>query len=312
MLAQPVAAFNTATQTAINQGMNWPGMTSDASANRILLWERFHDRVPTWAFLIAAPNPVGVGQYFNLIMMNPQVPNGALLGNDIRYTFTLKVVKPDGTVENLPPAGASRGSIAQGGIINGKYVSDSTGSTYTAYTPDQVGNYTITLFVDELYWRWNSTATERDWYGITLLASNYTLTIPVQQDPVSLSGLPLIQPLPTEYWTRPIEGQNTGWVAVSSNWLSGAHDRDNGGGENRYQADGTAPNSPHILWTRPTEDNGLVGGTTGARDDGLTGNAFNAGSQYQPRWTNQIIMHGRLYYSPNALTSARYQFNKTQ
>ena len=108
--------------------------------------------------------------------------------------------------------------------------------------------------------------------------------------------------MPTEYWTRPIEGQNTDWAAVSSNWLSGEHDRDNGGGENRYQADGTAPNSPHILWTRPTEDNGIVGGTTGARDDGATGNAFNAGSQYQPRWNNQVIMHGRLYYNRNVLT----------
>ncbi len=35
--------------------------------------------------------------------------------------------------------------------MNGKYVSDSTGSTYAAYTPDQVGNYTITLFTDATY-----------------------------------------------------------------------------------------------------------------------------------------------------------------
>jgi outer membrane protein assembly factor BamB len=294
--------YDASTAAAIRAGMHWD-LNANASANRLLLWNRFHDNVPTWAFLIAAPNPVGVGQYFNLIMMNPQVPNGALLTNDIRYTFTLKVVKPDGTEELLPPAGTSRGSVAQGGIINGKYMSDSTGSTYTAYTPDQVGNYTITLFVDQLYWRWDIAGAARDWYGITLLASNYTLKVPVQQEPTGLAGLPLIESLPTEYWTRPIEGQNTGWISVSSNWLSGPADRDYGGGENRYQTDGTAPNSPHILWTRPTEDNGLVGGSTGARDDGQTGNAFNAGSQYQPRWTNQVIMHGRLYYSPNPLSS---------
>src|SRR5512137_428908 len=299
--------YDAATATAIKAGMHWD-LPYNASANRILLWNRFQDNVPTWAFLIAAPNPVGVGQYFNLIMMNPQVPNGALLTNDIRYTFTLKVTKPNGDVETLPPAGSSRGSVAQGGIINGKYMSDSTGSTYTAYTPDQVGNYSITLHVDQLYWQWSNAGAARDWYGITLKASEYTLKVVVQQDPVALNGLPLIQSMPTEYWARPIEGQNTGWAAVSSNWLSAAHDRDNGGGENRYQADGIAPNSPHILWTRPTEDNGLVGGTTGARDDGATGNAFNAGSQYQPRWTNQVIMYGRLYYSPNALTSGSSSF----
>jgi hypothetical protein len=303
MLAQPASAevinginYNDATATAIKAGMHWD-VASNASANRILLWNRFHDNIPTWAFLIAAPNPVGVGQTFNLIMMNPQVPQGALLGNDIRYTFTMKVVKPDGHEEMLPPAGVTKGSVAQGGIMGGKYVSDSTGSTYAAYTPDQTGNYSITLFIDQLYWRWTG-----DWYGTTLLASNYTLTVNVQQESVILNGLPLTESMPTEYWTRPIEGQNTGWYSVSSNWLSGAHDRDNGGGENRYQADGTAPNSPHILWTRPTEDNGIIGGTTGIRDEGQTGNAYNAGSQYQPRWNNQVIMYGRLYYTPNVLT----------
>ena len=118
--------------------------------------------------------------------------------------------------------------------------------------------------------------------------------------------MPIIQSVPTEYWTRPIEGQNDQWYTVSSNWLAGSHDRDNGGGENRYQADGTAPNSPHILWTRPTEDNGIVGGANLSRTD--VGNAFNAGSQYQPRWTNQVIMFGRLYYSPNVLSSGSSSF----
>ena len=151
-------------------------------------------------------------------------------------------------------------------------VSDSTGSTYTAYTPDQVGNYQFTrLNSDQLQYLWNQHSTElrrwrQDYYGTTFLASNYTLTVNVQQEPVSINGLPIIQSIPTEYWTRPIEGQNDQWYTVSSNWLSGSHDRDNGGGENRYQADGTAPNSPHILWTRPTEDNGIVGGANLSRD----------------------------------------------
>jgi hypothetical protein len=191
--------------------------------------------------------------------------------------------------------------------LNGKYVSDSTGSTYAAYTPDQVGNYSITVFTDKLQYLWynngasNTTGGDNNYYGTTFLASNQTITVNVQQEPVSINGLPNIQFMPTEYWTRPIEGQNDQWYTVSSNWLSGSHDRDNGGGENRYQADGIAPNSPHILWTRPSEDNGIVGGANLSRID--SGNAFNAGSQYQPRWTNQVIMFGRLYYSPNPLSS---------
>ena len=196
----------------------------------------------------------------------------------------------------------------QGGAQNGVFVSDSTGSTYTAYTPDQVGNYSITVYFQQLQYLWNTTngGGDNNYYGTTFKASNYTLIVSVQQDPVSINGEPLIQSVPTEYWSRPIEGQNDQWYTVSSNWLSGSHDRDNGGSENRYQADGTAPNSPHILWTRPTEDNGIVGGANLSRAG--SGNAFNAGSQYQPRWTNQVIMFGRLYYSPNALASGSSSF----
>ena len=143
--------YDTQTTALIDAGMYWAGMPYNISSypNRLLLWTRFADQIPTWTFGIASPNPVGVGQTFNIIMMNPQVPPSALLTNTIRYTFTLEVVKPDGTVENLPPSGVTKGSVAQGGILNGKYVSDSTGSTYAAYTPDQVGNYTITVNTDK-------------------------------------------------------------------------------------------------------------------------------------------------------------------
>ena len=303
--------YNDATAAAIDAGMYWNGMNSNASANRLLLWTRFHDQIPTWTFGIASPNPVGVGQTFNVIMMNPQVPPSSLLTNSIRYTFDIVVTKPDGTTQNLPASGQSSNlNVAggQGGIANGEFVSDSTGSTYTAYTPDQVGNYSFLVKFHQLQYLWNSTnqGGSADYYGTTFLASDYTLTVTVQQDPVNINGLPILQSMPTEYWTRPIEGENDQWYTVSSNWLSGSHDRDNGGGENRYQADGTTPNSPHILWTRPTEDNGIVGGANLSRNQ--VGNAFNAGSQYQPRWTNQVIMFGRLYYSPNALSGGSSSF----
>ncbi len=296
--------YNDATAAAIDAGMYWNGMNSNATANRLLLWTRFHDQIPTWTFGIASPNPVGVGQTFNVIMMNPQVPPNALLGNPIRYRFDLVVTKPDGTTENLPTTSGSSGLNVQGGeggIENGLFVSDSTGSTYTAYTPDQLGNYTFLVNFHQLQYLWNSTngGGSADYYGTTFLASNYTLTVNVQQEPVSINGLPIIQFMPTEYWTRPIEGQNDQWYTVSSNWLNNAHDADNGGTENRYQPDGIAPNSPHILWTRPTEDNGILGGKNDGRNG--TGNAFNAGSQYQPRFNDPIIMYGRLYFTPNVI-----------
>src|SRR5665647_2412262 len=130
--------YDQATADAINAGMYWKGMSSNASASRLLLWTRFHDQIPTWTFGIASPNPVGIGQAFNVIMMNPQVPPNSLLTNNIRYTFNIVVAKPDGTTENLPTASQTSSLDlhgGQGGIANGVFVSDSTGSTYTAYTP---------------------------------------------------------------------------------------------------------------------------------------------------------------------------------
>ena len=301
--------YDTNTATAIHQGMNWPGMNANASTTRILLWTRFHDQIPTHVYWMAAPNPVGVGQTFNVVMFNPQVPPNALLGNPVRYQYKLTVTKPDGTVENLPAAGTTSGNVGagQGGAQNGVFVSDSTGSTYTAYTPDQAGNYTLIINFLQMVYLWNSTnggVANVDYYGTTWVASSFSSTVVVQQDPVSLT-LPIIQAQPTEYWTRPIEGQNTAWYTVSSNWLSDSHDRDNGGMENRYTPDGTAPNSAHILWTRPTEDNGIVGGTNDGRNGG---NSFNAGSQYQPRNLNPIIMYGRLYYDPNVWYTGQSDF----
>jgi len=289
--------YNADTATAIHAGMHWTGMSANASATRLLLWSRFSDSIPTHVYIMVAPNPVGVDQQFNIVMFNPQVPPSALMGNDIRYQFKLNITKPDGTVETLPPSSDNTGSVSTGGAINGVFVSDSTGSAYTGYVPDQTGNYTVTVTVLDFYYKWNSTTGgSNDYYGTTFKSSSYTMTVTVQDEPVGLIGLPDIQALPTEYWTRPIDGQNTNWYTISSNWLGSCHDRDNGGIENRYQADGTAPNSPHILWTRPTEDNGVLGGTLDGRGGG---NTFNAGSQYQPRFMNQIIMYGRLYYSPN-------------
>ena len=108
-------------------------------------------------------------------------------------------------------------------------------------------------------------------------------------------------PLPTEFWSRPIEGQNTDWYQVSSNWLNSAHDKDYGGYNNKYQPDGIAPNSGHILWTKVTEDGGVVGGTSFSVD----GETFNAGHQYQTRFgQSQIIMHGRMYYRESNWYSA--------
>jgi hypothetical protein len=159
------------------------------------------------------------------------------------------------------------------------------------YQPATVGNYTVTVKFLELHYLWNSSSAERNYYGVLYDSASYAKNLVVQEDPVLPTGWE-DTPLPTEYWTRPIEGTNTRWFQVASNWLSEGGDEDLGGTGNQIQQAGIAPNSAHIVWTKPTEDGGLVGGANYS----VPGEVFNAGHQYQTRFTNPIIMWGRLYY----------------
>ena len=312
----PTDSYDTATATAISQGMYWTGMDANASATRLLLWTRYNDAITTHAYIITAPNPIGVGQSCNIVMFNPQVPQNGLgsiaAGYPARYMFTFTVTTPEGVTTTYPTAtqpSYSTWSMNSVQSVNGQnvFVSDSTGSTYMTYTPDTVGNYSFTINFISFQYLFNSTNSvvgNNDYYGVTYKASNFTTVLVVQQEPVSLTGLtaPEYSPIPTEFWSRPIEQENTQWYAVASNWLENGNTLNNGGSQNAFQADGTAPNSGHILWTYPIEDSGILGGS----DTGRPANSFNTGSQYQPRFTQPtyggegpIIMYGRLYYSPS-------------
>ena len=291
-------AYNAATQAAIDAGMTWAsGQSGDASATRLLMWNKYKDQVPTFTYGVVTPNPVGVGDRVSLILFNPQLPPGSPSPtdqNDVRYRYKVEVTDPDG-----------KSYYIKGGDNSDIFVSDSTGSAYAFFHPEKLGNYSINIQFQELTYKWNSTAAHRNFWGVTLKASNITYPLEVLQETPPATQVQWY-PLPEEYWSRPIEGQNTSWGAVSSNWYNNAHDRHNGSGDNRYQPEGVAPNSGHILWTKVTEDGGVVGGDQ-YFSEASQGNAevFNAGHQYQTRFQTQIIMHGRLtYQEPIAFAGA--------
>jgi len=94
---------------------------------------------------------------------------------------------------------------------------------------------------------------------------------------------------------RPIEGQNTYWYSISSNWLStpyvlGANP--SYGPPGAVQPDGAAPNSPHVMWTKVLQYGGLVGGNHTT----IPGELYYNGLSYNTRFNNPIIMQGILYY----------------
>ncbi len=233
--------------------------------------------IVSYAYIAVAPNPVGVGQTVEVAMWVDAPMIGAALGNPVRRSgYMLTITAPDGTntTENWATC------------------NDPTGIQSYLYTPTQLGTYTFTFnYAGQTYEftaaQGGTTAYDND----TFTPASRTTSLTVQQTPLTY---PIASyPLPTAYWTYPIEGQNTYWYTIASNWLAqpyilNAGDAYNGG----QQPYGSAPTSAHIMWTTPDGYGGVLGGN----DTNVPGEAYYTGLSYNPRFNNPIIMQGVLYY----------------
>jgi outer membrane protein assembly factor BamB len=237
-------------------------------------------QVPTFLFLTAAPNPIGVNQPTTIIFwLNQPPPTSAGSGGDRWRNIALEVTKPDGTLQSL-----------------GSFTSDDVGSCYTLFTPTQPGTYTFKVSfpgqVASLYGPTGIAGASSVYENDTFQPSTSSTTLTVQQAQIPQ---PPNYPLPTGYWTRPIEGQNTNWFTVASNWLSAPQV------VYRFQPDGAAPNSAHILWAQPYEFGGVVGGS----NTGTDGMTYYSGLNYEAKFQTPIIINGRLYYEQPLANDAR-------
>ncbi len=254
----------------------------------------------SYAYLTVAPSPVGLGQQVAVYMwVDTAVPGASAVpgsSNDIRRAnYKLTITAPDGTsqVQTWPT------------------ISDTTGIQSYRFTPTQVGNYSLKFEYPGQTYVWNTTntpglaAASAAYYGDVYTASSATQVFSVQQEPVPTAAE---NPLPTEYWTYPINGQNYNWYSVTSNWLSvpyilGANP--SYGIPGGYQPDGIAPNSAHIMWTKPIQWGGVVGGN----NTNVPGEAFYQGGSYNTRFNNPIIIQGTLFFQlpfGNAGTGGAY------
>ena len=244
--------------------------------------------IDTYALLSAGPNPIGVGQKIAIIMwLDKPPPVPAVQTSTLRaivYTnFTLTITKPDNTVVTVGPLS-----------------SDSTGSTYSSFTPDKVGNYTFQFNYGGEWLtgaRLAGAAQTTDYYKPS---TSHKVTVTVQQDPIySLSGAPL----PTEYWTHPIDAQNYEWQILQGNWLGLPLQFGNGANaDGSFNPYSTAPNSAHVLWTIPQAFGGIVG-------DNFNNSDFYTGLSYQAKWNppSAVVINGRLYYPTTAGPGATVQ-----
>jgi outer membrane protein assembly factor BamB len=90
-------------------------------------------------------------------------------------------------------------------------------------------------------------------------------------------------PLPTEYWTRPIGAELREWYTIAGNWL-------NVPTNNYVVYNDDAPESAHILWTKPLSTGGLVGGE-------LVDKGYEDGDAYEGKYLSSVIINGVLYYN---------------
>jgi hypothetical protein len=244
--------------------------------------------VPTFLMINVAPNPIGSGQeaLVNAFMTKPPITAGFMGTGTMFEGIKVEVTAPDGTKKTLDM---------------GK--SDSTGGTWTNFTPDQIGNYTFKAtypgqHAEETVMNFFGPPT---FYNITYQPSESdTITLTVQAEPIPMFNT---APLPTEYWSRPIQAQNYFWATLGSNWYglaapafatTGSYDA-----TGNFQPYGTAPNTGHIMWVKPTHFGGQPG--LPIPNDQMSNYMTTtiATNYFEP-----IILNGVLYYTEYSGPSA--------
>ncbi|PVX26627.1 MAG: hypothetical protein CW691_00850 [Candidatus Bathyarchaeum sp.] len=211
----------------------------------------------TYAHIGATPNPVGVNQETLLwIGISDQLQTAAHGWEGLTVTVT----KPDGDIETIGP-----------------FRSDATGSTGTIFIPTMVGTYDL------------QTNFPAQWY-------NYSTNHILYEESTSISYQLIVteekvqyypgHSLPTEYWTRPINAQLREWSPIAGNWLKPMR------GPQFAPFNDDAPETGHVLWTKPLAIGGLVGGE-------LEEYSFECGDAYEGLWgtTSPVIIGGTLFYN---------------
>ena len=211
----------------------------------------------SYAVIMAEPDPVGVGQTMLIVLgisePLPSIPYGW-------EDLTVTVTKPNNTTETLGP-----------------YKTDPTGTTFATYVPTETGTY---YFQTNFPGMWFNTTDYDRYYKPS---TSQKLAVTVQEEPATA---PSAAPLPTEYWTRPINSENREWSQISGNWLMAYYDSSS----NPFNPSTTAPNSAHIMWTKEIDFGGIVGGN-------YSDTSYYPGESYENKWIPPIIMNGRLYYN---------------
>jgi len=216
------------------------------------------------------PNPIGKGQ---TLLLSVGITDALQKDGDCWQGLTITVTKPDNTTETLGPI-----------------KTDSTGSTGVTYIPAMTGTY---YFQSHFPAQWYN-YTGYNWYmGAVITSTTYYKASDSAKLAVAITDeqVPLYPgaSLPSEYWNRPINSQLREWYSISGNWLQSNSVLPT---DNLYAADNDdAPESAHVLWTRP------IGDTMGGLAGGVDQTGYGTGDAYEGKYNGDIIIGGILYYN---------------
>lgn len=221
----------------------------------------------THTYIVVSPNPIGRGQSVNIIVWLDNAPPQINQQDYIKYRgwkYTITITDPAGKTNDVGP-----------------FESDSTGQICYVFTPDMVGAYKIQAHFE------GATINITGSMGLMRLpigihtfqkSSSRVAELTVQEE--QIEAWPDI-PLPSGYWERPINAEFKSWYTIAGNWIvSGSY-------VNKYT---TAPETPHIVWTKELTFGGIVGGEAGWGKNYYTGLLYE--NKFNPR-----IISGRLYYN---------------
>ena len=218
--------------------------------------------VPTKAFLSFRPNPVGLNQLFLINLWTTPAPGAGRWHPDYKLTVT----KPDGTNEV---------------IVMDSYVAD--GTAWLEYVADQVGTWKLKFEFAGTYMPAGNYSLTSGAFSATTSFQTYTTSayytpdsteeqsLTVQNDMVwSLQPVPL----PTDYWTRPVQIENREWwpilgdypwfgpvqAAAAVQWDARYPNTNKFYNPRQYFVPWVqGPDTAHVVWKRQGETGGLVG-----------------------------------------------------
>jgi hypothetical protein len=234
--------------------------------------------IPTFAKIYVAPDPIGVGQKATVYLFLTPTYADTNIANDYRFhNYKLTITAPDGKVTEQ----------------NFATVIDTTSNQGTTFVPDQVGTYTLKFdFPGQKVNDYSHSPTSQ-YTNDTYMASSATTTLTVQEEPISEYPYP---PLPTEYWTRPIFGENVMWYMITSNWLGSGmpgYGASTGPNIRVFSGDAMGSLTSHVMWTRSI---GQPGGVAGGNNFEIPGSTWFEGTAYSQRYTNPIVVAGTIIY----------------